>query len=129
MPRLPSSQPTEVELKILSILWEHGPSTARQIHNQLVEIRETNYSTTVKMLSVMFDKKLVKRDETIRPLIFRPATTQDRTQQRMLKDLIRKAYDGSVASLVMQALTSQKSSPDELAEIRRLLNELEGGAK
>jgi BlaI family penicillinase repressor len=129
MPRLPSSQPTEVELQILRILWEHGPSTARGIHNQLSGERETNYSTTVKMLSVMLDKKLVKRDETVRPQVFRTVATQDRTQERMLKDLIQKAYDGSMGSLVMQALSSQKSSPDELAEIRRLLNELEVGKK
>ena len=64
MPRHPSTQPTEVELQILRILWEHGPSTAREIHNELAGERETNYSTTVKMLSVMLDKKLVKRDET-----------------------------------------------------------------
>ena len=127
MPRLPSTQPTEVELQILRILWEHGPSTARGIHTQLAETRETNYSTTVKMLSVMLDKNLVKRDESVRPQVYRTVVTQDRTRQRMLKDLIHKAYDGSVGSLILQALSSQKSSPGELAEIRRLLNELEGG--
>ena len=129
MPRHPSTQPTEVELRILRILWEHGPSTAREIHNQLSGERATNYSTTVKMLSVMLDKQIVKRDETVRPQVYRTAVTQDRTQERMLKDLIKKAYDGSVGSLVMQALSSQKSSPDELAEIRRLLNKLEGDEK
>lgn len=129
MPRYPSTQPTEVELQILRVLWEHGPSTAREVHNQLGETRETNYSTTVKMLSVMLEKKLVKRDEAVRPQVFRAATTQTRTRERMLTDLIKKAYDGSVGSLVMQALSSQKSSPGELAEIRRLLNELEGGGK
>ncbi len=129
MPRLPSSQPTEVELQILRILWEQGASTARQIHNRLADIRETNYSTTVKMLSVMLDKNLVKRDETVRPQVFRTAATQDRTQKRMLKDLVQKVYNGSVGSLVLQALSSQPSSPGELAEIRRLLNELEEGVK
>ncbi len=128
MPRPSSSQPTEVELRILRILWGQGPSTARQIHNRLAEDRDTNYSTTVKMLSVMLDKGLVRRDETVRPQVFRPAATQQRTQQRMLKDLIQKAYDGSAGSLVLQALASQKASPEELAEIRQLLNELEGGA-
>ena len=108
MPRQPSSQPTEVELQILCILWERGPSTARQIHDGLAENRETNYSTTVKMLSVMLEKSLVKRDETVRPQLFRSAATQGRTQQRMLKDLVQKAYDGSVGSLVLQALSSQK---------------------
>ena len=129
MPRPPSSQPTEVELQILRILWERGPSTARQIHNRLAEDRETNYSTTVKMLSVMLDKRLVKRDETVRPQVFRPATSQERTQKRMLKDLIQRVYDGSAGSLVLQALASQKASPEELAEIRRLLSELEGGER
>ena len=125
MPRKPSSQPTEVELQILRILWDDSPITARQIHNRLTEVRDTNYSTTVKMLSVMLDKGLVRRDESVRPQVFRPAATQKRTQQGMLKDLIHKAYDGSVSSLVLQALASQKASPEELAEIRGMLDELE----
>ncbi len=124
MPRTPSSQPTEVELQILRILWEQGPSTARQIHNRLAEVRDTNYSTTVKMLSITLDKGFVRRDETVRPQVFRPAATQQRTQQRMLTDLIQKVYDGSAGSLVLQALASQKASPEELAEIRRVLDEL-----
>lgn len=127
MARPTSSQPTEVELQILRILWEHGASTARQIHNLLAEVRDTNYSTTVKMLSVMLDKKLVKRDDSIRPQVFRPAASQKQTQQRMLKDLIQKAYDGSTSSLVLQALSSNKASAEDLAEIKRLLRELEGG--
>jgi len=129
MARPSSSQPTEVELQILRILWNHGPSTARQIHNQLAEVRDTNYSTTVKMLSVMLDKGLVRRDESVRPQEFRAAATQERTQQRMLTDLIQRAYDGSAGSLVLQALASQEASPAELAEIRQLLNDLEGGER
>jgi len=126
MPRTPSSQPTEVELQILRILWAKAPATAREIHNRLAELRDTNYSTTVKMLTVMLDKGLVRRDESVRPQVFRPAATQKRTQQGMLKDLIQRAYDGSVGSLVLQALASQKTSPEELAEIRHLLDELGG---
>jgi len=129
MPRTPSSQPTEVELQILSILWKQGTSTARQIHNQLAEVRDTNYSTTVKMLSVMLEKDLVRRDESVRPQLFRPAATQERTQRRMLKELIQKVYDGSAGSLVLQALASQKTSPEELAEIRRMLDESGGQRK
>ena len=79
------------------------------------------------MLSVMLDKRLVKRDAAVRPQVFRPVASQEHTQRRMLKDLIRKAYDGSAGSLVLQALASQKASPQELAEIRRLFRELEGG--
>ena len=120
------TRPTQVELQILGILWDCGPCTARTIHNKILESRETNYSTTVKMLSVMLDKGLVKRDDTTRPQIFRAAATQKRTQTTMLKDLIQKAYDGSMGSLVMQALSSQKATKRELAEIRTLLDELEG---
>lgn len=127
MPRPTSSQPTEVELQILRILWNQGPSTARQIHNCLANERDTNYSTTVKMLSVMLEKGLVKRDAEVRPQVFRPVASQQRTQQRMLRDLIQKVYEGSTGSLVLQALASQRASPAELSEIRRLLGELEGG--
>lgn len=129
MPRPTSSQPTEVELQILRVLWEHGASTARQIHNWLMKDRDTNYSTTVKMLSVMLDKQMVKRDESVRPQLFRAAVSQKKTQQKMLKDLVRRAYDGSAGSLVLHALASQKATPEELAEIRQLLQQLEGGQK
>jgi predicted transcriptional regulator len=129
MPRPTSSQPTDVELQMLRVLWEQGPSTARQIHNQLAGDRDTNYSTTVKMLSVMLDKRLVKRDETVRPQVYRPAASQAHTQKRILKDMIQRVYDGSAGSLVLQALASQKASSEELAKIRRLLSKLEGGAE
>jgi predicted transcriptional regulator len=128
MPRPSSAQPTEVELQILRALWEHGPSTVRQIHDALASTKDTNYSTTVKMLSVMLDKELVKRDERARPLVYRPAKTQQATQRHMLRELIQKAYDGSAASLVLQVLSSRKATPDELAQIRTLLDELEGGS-
>lgn len=119
-------QPTEVELQILGILWEHGTATAREIHNQILKSRETNYSTTVKMLSVMLEKTLVKRDDSVRPQIFSAAITQKRTQNKLLKDLAQKAYDGSMGSLVLQALSSKKATKEELAEIRKLLDRLEG---
>jgi BlaI family penicillinase repressor len=129
MPRPGSSQPTEVELQILRVLWEQGPSTVRQIHNALSEDKETNYSTTVKMLAVMLEKEIVKRDDSVRPLVYRTVRNQQTTQRSMLRDLIQRAYDGSAGSLVLQALSSERATPDELAEIRRLLNELEGEAK
>ena len=129
MPRPASKQPTEVELQILNALWELGPSTVRQIHNELIELKDTNYSTTVKMLSVMLDKSLVKRDESVRPQIFRAAVTRQNAQKKMLKGLIQKVYEGSSQSLVMQALSTQKSTPEELAEIRQLLDKLEGKSK
>ena len=126
MARPVSSQPTEVELAILKILWERGKATAREIHNDLLETRETNYSTTVKMLSVMLDKEIVSRDDSCRPQLFRAAKTQKATQGRMLKHLIEKAYDGSAASLVLQALSSKRASKEELAQIREMLDQIEG---
>ncbi len=124
MPRLPSSQPTEVELQILRILWEQGPSTARQIHNLLACVRDTNYSTTVKMLAVSREKGLVKRNENATPHIYRAAITRKRAQKRMVDDLIRKVYDGSASSLVLHALSSSAASPEDLDEIHRLLGKM-----
>ena len=126
MARPVSSQPTEVELAILKILWSRKQATAREIHNELSIDRETNYSTTVKMLSVMLEKGIVSRDDSCRPQLFRAAKTQTSTQGRMLKHLIDKAYDGSSASLVMQALSSKRASKEELAQIREILDQIEG---
>jgi BlaI family transcriptional regulator, penicillinase repressor len=127
MARPGSSQPTEVELQILRVLWERGPSTVRQIHDALAADKDTNYSTTVKMLSVMLEKDLARRDESVRPLVYRAAKNQQSTQRGMLRDLIQRAYDGSAGSLVLQALATQRATPEELAEIRRMLDELEQG--
>ena len=129
MPRPVSSQPTEVELQILRILWEIGPATVREIHNRIAEYKETNYATTVKMLVVMLEKRLVSRDDSIRPQIYRAAVTQTKTQRKMLNDLVRKVYDGSTKSLIMQALSSKKASQQDIDEIRELLNEMEGNAQ
>ncbi len=126
MSRPAALQPTEVELQILGILWDNGTATAREIHNRILESRETNYSTTVKMLSVMLAKDLVRRDDSVRPQRFRAAMTQKRTQSKLLKDLVLKAYDGSMGSLVLQALSSKKATKEELAEIREMLDRLEG---
>ena len=126
MRELGSSQPTAVELEILRILWALGPSPVRAIHARLAEAKGTNYSTTVKMLSVMLTKGLVKRDEEARPHIYRAALTRDRAARKFLSDLIEKVYDGSAMSLVLQALARSKASPEEIEEARRLLDEMEG---
>lgn len=126
MARSVSTQPTEVELQILRILWQSGGSTARVVHNELTDLKGTTYSTTVKMLSVMLEKGLVKRDESVSPQMYRAAVSQKVTQKKMLGDLIEKVYDGSALSLVLQALSTGKASPDELAEVRKMVDELEG---
>lgn len=125
MARPVSSQPTEVELQILRILWEDGPSIARNIHDRLQETKQTTYSTTVKMLSVMLDKGLVARDEKARPQVYRAAVTQQRTRSRMLSDLIDKLYDGSAKSLMLHVLSSKKATPEEIQEIRQWIDQME----
>ena len=90
-----------------------------------IEEKETTYSTTVKMLAVMLEKGLVKRDESASPQVYRAASSQQATQRRMMRNLIDKVYDGSALSLVMQALSSRKASKEELAEVRQLLDDLE----
>ena len=126
MPRPASSQPTEVELQILRILWELGESPVRAIHERLQADKGTNYSTTVKMLGVMLQKGLVKRDEGAQPHVYRPVLSREKAGRQMVRDLIEKVYEGSALSLVLQALSAGKASPAELAEVRKLLDSLEG---
>ena len=126
MVRPSSTQPTDVELQILRILWELGPCPVREIHARLSAEKGTNYSTTVKMLSVMLEKGLVKRDEAAAPHIYRPTMTRAAAGKRFVRELVDKVYDGAAMSLVLHALKSASASPEELAEVRRLLDELEG---
>ncbi len=121
-----STQLTAVELQMLRILWELGESPVREIHTRLNADKGTNYSTTVKMLSVMLEKGLVTRDENASPHIYRPVLTREKAGRRMLSDLIEKVYDGSAMSLVLQALSSTTASKSELEEVRRLLDQMEG---
>jgi BlaI family transcriptional regulator, penicillinase repressor len=125
MRELGSPQPTAVELEILRILWDLGPSPVREIHARLAAAKGTNYSTTVKMLSVMLAKGLVKRDEEASPHVYRAAITRDRAAKNLLNELIDKVYDGSAMSLVLQALSASKASPAEIDQARRLLDEME----
>jgi BlaI family transcriptional regulator, penicillinase repressor len=126
MSRPASTQPTDVELQILRILWELGPSPVREIHKRLEADKGTNYSTTVKMLSVMLQKGLLRRDEDAQPHVYRPVLTREKAGRRMVKELIDKVYEGSALSLVLQALSANKATKEEREEIRRLLDEMEG---
>ena len=126
MPRPSSPQPTEVEMQILRVLWDLGPSPVRAIHRRLEAAKGTSYSTTVKMLSVMLEKGLVTRDEEAQPHIYRAALTRDGAGNRLVRDLIDKVYNGSALSLVLQALSTQRATQEERDEIRRLLDEMEG---
>jgi predicted transcriptional regulator len=126
MPRYPSSQPTDVELQILAVLWEQGPSTVRQVHDALAAQRETGYSTTLKMIQVMREKGLVVRDDSVRPQLYSAAETKTQTQLQMLDDLAQKAFGGSAKKLVMRMLSANRVSAEELAEMQRLIEKAKG---
>ena len=122
-------RPTKGELVILRALWNRGPQTVREIQGALNETKETGYTTVLKLLQIMTEKTLVERDENVRPQIYRARYTQSQTQRHLLRDLLHGAFDGSVKSLVMQALATKRSSADDLAQIEKLLDRLEGGEK
>jgi predicted transcriptional regulator len=127
MPEPIPPKPTERELAILRVLWDRGPSTVRQVHEVLAENPGTGYTTTLKFLQIMAEKGLVKRDEARRTHIYRAAHPREETQSRLLGDLLEKVFEGSARNLVMSALSSRKTSRKEIEEIRKLLDELEGG--
>jgi predicted transcriptional regulator len=112
-------KPTDAELAILTVLWSRGPSTVRQIAEDMG--REAGYTTILKLLQIMTEKRLVVRDEAARTHVYQAAYTQDQTQRQLVTDLLERAFDGSAAKLVLQALAASKASPEELAEIRKLL--------
>lgn len=118
-------EPTDVELQILGVLWDRPHATARAIHNAVHARQDKNYSTTVKMLSVMLEKGLVWRDESVRPQTFAAAVTRRRTQKSLVSKLVERAFDGSASTLVMQALSSSKPTKEDLQEIRELIEKLE----
>lgn len=122
-------KPTEAELAILQVLWERGASTVRQVQEELQEARGTGYTTTLKLMQIMFEKGLLHRDDSGHAHIFRAAITRNRTQQQLVRQLLDQVFNGSAQQLVLQALSSRKSTPDELAEIRKLLDDLEGGSR
>ncbi|MCA9260041.1 MAG: BlaI/MecI/CopY family transcriptional regulator [Planctomycetales bacterium] len=117
--------PTDVELEILNVLWRRGPSTVREVHNELLATRDTGYSTTLKMMQVMLEKNLVQRDETVRPQVYRPVETQEKTQERLLDRLVQGAFGGAIDRLLIRALSTKRTSDDDLREMKRWIREAE----
>lgn len=117
--------PTDTELAILRVLWAHGPSTVREVAEEMG--REGAYTTVLKLLQIMTGKGLVRRDESARTHVYRAARSERATQRQLVRELADRAFGGSAARLVMQALlAAKKASPEELAAIRELLAEREG---
>jgi len=118
-------RPTDAELAILRVLWQRGPCTVRQVHDELVRDRSTGYTTVLKLMQIMTDKGLVTRDESNRTHVYQACRTEGQTQRQLVRDLLDRAFGGSARQLVMQALAARKASGAELAEIRELLDKLE----
>jgi predicted transcriptional regulator len=126
----PTPRPTDAELAILRVLWERGPSTVREVHDALSSTQETGYTTVLKLLQIMTDKRLVVRDESQRAHVYASSESEQRTQRRLIGDLMERAFGGSPTKLVMQALSATKATTAELSAIRKMLDQqIEGDAK
>lgn len=118
-------QPTDSELEILNILWKYGPSTVRFVNEKLNEIRTVGYTTTLKIMQIMHEKQLVRRDETGKSHIYAPAIEANAIQNRLIDRMLNMAFEGSASKLIMRTLGSHKPSREEMDEIRRLLDNME----
>ena len=122
-------KPTDAELAILRVLWQRGPSTVRDVWEQLNPKQHTGYTTVLKTMQIMSEKGLLARDETDRSHVYRAARSEAQTQRQVVGHLLERLFSGSAPKLVMQALAAKKATPAELAEIRKLLNAMEGGPR
>ena len=120
-------KPTNAEVAILRVLWARGPSTVRDVAKALG--REGTYTTVLKLMQNMAGKRLVVRDESSRTHVYAAAYPEEETKRQLVSDLIDRVFDGSAAQLVMQALAGGRTSPEELAEIRKLLDQKRGGRR
>ena len=117
-------KPTESELEILKILWDKQNATVREVHEELSKNKDSGYTTTLKLLQIMFEKGLVTRDDSNKTHIYQPAVTRQKTQKLFLDKMINTLFAGSSTQLVLQALGNQKASKDELEEIQKYLDNL-----
>lgn len=117
-------KPTESELEILKILWDKENATVREVHEELSKNKDSGYTTTLKLLQIMFEKGLVTRDDSNKTHIYQPAVTRQKTQKQFLDKMINTLFAGSSTQLVLQALGNQKASKDELEEIQKYLDNL-----
>lgn len=122
-------RPTEAELAILAVLWDGGPQSVRDVHRVLNQSKPTGYTTVLKLMQIMTEKGLVERDEAVRPQIYRARYSQTHTQRQLVRDLMQRAFGGSVKALVLQALAGKKSTREELEAMEKLLERFEGGDK
>ncbi len=122
-------RPTDAELAILQVLWKRGPCTVKQVQAELNRRRPTGYTTVLKFLQIMTDKGLVTRDESSRTHVYTTSLSKSQTQRQIVADVLDRAFGGSAQELVMQALSATKASPQEIEQIRKLLDQMERGGQ
>ena len=123
---MPRPKPTASELQILHVLWRRGPSTVNQVQPALQHGDRVGYTTVLKLLQIMFEKGLVRRDESTRPHVFRAAVAEAQVKRRFVTDLLDQVFEGSATNLAMQALSVKRATREELRKLRALLDEIEG---
>jgi BlaI family transcriptional regulator, penicillinase repressor len=121
--------PTNSELEILNVLWRRGPCTVREVFDEIAAKRDVGYTTALKLLQLMAEKGLVKRDESARSHIYEAAVPEKKVKRHIVSEVMDRVFEGSAASLVMQALSSKKASPEEIEQIRALLDKQSRGER
>lgn len=124
MPSTKYIKPTESELEILQVLWNRGLASVREVHEELSKTKDVGYTTTLKLMQIMNEKGLVKRDDSVKTHIYQAAVSREKTQKHLLGKMIDGLFGGSPTQLVIQALGNHKASDKELEEIQHLLNNL-----
>ena len=122
-------RPTDAELEILTVLWSRGSSTVREVHEVIAQRKPAQYTTVLKLMQIMAEKGLVRRDEKQRAHVYDASRSREWTQRQLAGDLLERGFFGSAKSLLMGALSARKASKEELAELRQFLDEYERGAK
>jgi BlaI family transcriptional regulator, penicillinase repressor len=122
-------KPTDAELAILRVIWQHGPSTVKDVHKVLEATKRTGYTTVLKFMQIMAEKGLLSRDESSFAHVYQAQIPQEQTERTLVADLLERAFEGSTSRLVMRALAAKKATPEELSEIRKILKRHERGVQ
>jgi predicted transcriptional regulator len=126
MARKRNTGPTEKEMQILSILWKQGAGTVREVNSKINQNENTGYTTTLKLMQIMYEKGLLKRDESSKTHIYTPANTENSVQKEIIGSLLNRVFAGSTEKLIMSALSAKKVSREELKKIKNFISQKEG---